>query len=94
VACFSQAGQELASGGTVALLVSPFNVEWGGYVQAGGVEVPEFCLFLVVFPIRCISSISPRVYFQKHAFCFLPLVTIFDLLLLYSLYTRSMQKSK
>jgi hypothetical protein len=26
---------------------------------------------LVVFPARYISSISPRVYFRKHAFCFL-----------------------
>jgi hypothetical protein len=43
-----------------------------------GVEVLEFCLFLVVFPARCISSISPRVYFRKHALCFLPLVTILE----------------
>jgi hypothetical protein len=61
-----------------ALLVSPFNVEWGCYAQAGGVEGSEFCLFLVVFPARCISSISPRVYFGKHAFCFLPLVAIME----------------
>jgi hypothetical protein len=56
-----------------ALLVSPFNMEWGCYVPAGGVEVSEFCLFLVVFPARCISSISPRFYLRKHIFCFLPL---------------------
>jgi hypothetical protein len=61
-----------------ALLVSPFNVEWGCYAQAGGVEESEFCLFLVVFPAKCFSSISPRFYFRKHAFCFLPLVAILE----------------
>jgi hypothetical protein len=61
-----------------ALLVSPFNVEWRCYVQAGGVEESEFCLFSVVFPVRYISSVSPRFYFRKHAFCFLPLVAILE----------------
>jgi hypothetical protein len=51
-----------------ALLVSPFNVEWGCYARAGGVEESKFCLFLLVFPVRCFSSISPRFYFRKHAF--------------------------
>jgi hypothetical protein len=45
-----------------ALLVSLFNMVWGCYAQAGGVEVLEFYLFLVVFPVRCIFSISPRFY--------------------------------
>jgi hypothetical protein len=49
---FCQAGSELASGGTGALLVYPFNVEWGCYAWAGGVEVSEFCLFLVVFSCK------------------------------------------
>jgi hypothetical protein len=61
-----------------ALLVSLFNVKWGCYAQAGGMEESKFCLFSVVFPIRCISSISPRFYFRKHAFCFLPLATILE----------------
>jgi hypothetical protein len=39
-------------------------------------EELEFYLFLVVFPARCISSICPRFYFRKHAFCFLLLVAI------------------
>jgi hypothetical protein len=69
------------SGGVGALLVSLFNVKWGCYAWAGGVEETEFCLFLVVFPARRISSISPRFYFRKHAFCFLPLVTILENLL-------------
>jgi hypothetical protein len=66
------------SGGMGALLVSPFNMVWGCYVWAGGVEVSEFCLFFVVFPARGISSISPRFYFRKHVFCFLPLVAILE----------------
>jgi hypothetical protein len=47
-------------------------------VQAGVVEESKFCLFSVVFPIRCISSISPRFYFRKHAFCFFPLTAILE----------------
>jgi hypothetical protein len=61
-----------------ALLVSLFNVEWRCYARAGGVVVLEFYLFLVVFPARCISSVSPRFYFRKQAFCFLPLVAILE----------------
>jgi hypothetical protein len=72
---------ELVSGCVGSLLVSLFNVAWGCYAQARGLEVSEFCLFLVVFPTRCISSVSPRVYFRKHAFCFLPLVTILESLI-------------
>jgi hypothetical protein len=45
-------------------------------VQAGGVEESKFYLFSVVFPVRYISSISPRFYFRRHAFCFLPLAAI------------------
>jgi hypothetical protein len=44
--------QELASGSVGALLISPFNVEWGCYVWARGVEESEFCLFLVVFSCK------------------------------------------
>jgi hypothetical protein len=68
----------MASGSLGDLLVSPFTVEWRFYVQAGGVVVLEFYLFLVVFPARCISSVSPRFYFRKHAFCFFPLVAILE----------------
>jgi hypothetical protein len=31
----------------------------------------------VVFPVWYISSVSPRFYFRRHAFCFLPLAAIF-----------------
>jgi hypothetical protein len=47
-------------------------------VQAGGVEGSKFCLFSVILPVRCISSISPRFHYRRHAFCFLPLATIFE----------------
>jgi hypothetical protein len=75
----SQAIWVLPFGGSLgALLVSPFNMKWRCYAQAGAVEESKFCLFLVVFPVRYISSISPRFYFRKHTFCFLPLVTILE----------------
>jgi hypothetical protein len=32
----------------------------------------------VVFPVRCLSSVSPRFCFRKHAFCALPLATILE----------------
>jgi hypothetical protein len=36
------------------------HLTWQGMLcGAGGVGVSEFCLFLVFFPARCISSISP-----------------------------------
>jgi hypothetical protein len=72
--------EELASGRVGALLVSLFSMQWGCYARAGDVEESEesgFCIFSEVFHVRCISSISPRFYFRKHNFCFLPLVAIF-----------------
>jgi hypothetical protein len=61
-----------------ALLVSLFNMKWRCYAQAGGVEESKFCLFSVDLPVRCIFSISPRFYFRRHVFCFLPLLTILE----------------
>jgi hypothetical protein len=81
-----------SGGGPGALLVSPFNVKWRFSVQAGGVEGSKFCLFSVVFPVRCISSVSPRFYFRRHAFCFLPLAAILESPL-YTLVSR-LQKQK
>jgi hypothetical protein len=66
------------SGGSGALLVSPLNVMWRCFVQAGGVDGSKFCLFLVVLPEKWISSIFPRFYFSRHAFCFLPLAAILE----------------
>jgi hypothetical protein len=48
----------VSGGGLDALLVSPFNVKWRCSAQAGGVEGSKFCLFSVVLPVRCVSSIS------------------------------------
>jgi hypothetical protein len=77
--CISQAGWELASGGAGALLVSPYIMVWGSYVWAGGSRVSEFCLFLVVFPARCVSSDSARfLLYGAHAICFFPLVAILE----------------
>jgi hypothetical protein len=59
-----------------ALLVSLFNMKWRCYAQAGGVGELKFCLFWVVFPARCIFSVSPRFYFRRQTFCFLPLAGI------------------
>jgi hypothetical protein len=61
-----------------ALLVSPFNMKWRFYAEAGGVEESKFCLFSVAFPVRYISSVSPRFYFRRHTFCFLPLAAILE----------------
>jgi hypothetical protein len=69
---------ELVPAGAGDLLVCPFNMEWGCYVWAGNVEELEFCLFLMVFPARHISIVSPRFYFRKNAFYFLPLVAILE----------------
>jgi hypothetical protein len=75
----SQVVCELVSGsGMGAFLVSPFNVAWRCYAQAGGVEESKFCLFSVVFPVRCIVSVSPRFYFSRHAFWFPPLFAMLE----------------
>jgi hypothetical protein len=55
-----------------------FNMKWRCSAQAGGVEESKFCLFSVVFPVRCISIVSPRIYCRKPAFCFLPLAAILE----------------
>jgi hypothetical protein len=42
------------------------------------VEGSKFCLFSVVLPAKCVSSISPRFHYRSLAFCFLPLATILE----------------
>jgi hypothetical protein len=74
----SQAVWVLATGGTGALLVSPFNVRWRFSALAGDVEGSKLCLFSVIMPGMCVSSISPRFHYRKLAFCFLPLATILE----------------
>jgi hypothetical protein len=81
----SQAIGALQSGSSPgALLVSLFNVKWRCYAQPGSVEESKFCLFSVVFPVRCISSVSPRFYFRCHGFCFLPFAVILESLIIWS----------
>jgi hypothetical protein len=81
----SQAIWVWATGGPGALLISPFKVKWRCSAPAGGVEGSKFCLFSVVLPARCVSSVSPRFHYRRHAFCFLPLAAILESLLLRSL---------
>jgi hypothetical protein len=47
-------------------------------VPAGGVEGSKFCLFSVVLPASCVSSVSPRFHYRRHSFCFLPLHAILE----------------
>jgi hypothetical protein len=51
-------------------------MKWRCSAQAGGLKRSKFCLFLVVLPVRCIFNVSPRFYFRRQAFCFLPLAAI------------------
>jgi hypothetical protein len=74
----SQAVWAQAVGSPGALLVSPFNVKWRCSASAGCLEGSKFCLFLVVLPERCVSSVSPRSHYRRHTFCFLPLATILE----------------
>jgi hypothetical protein len=59
-----------------ALLVSPFNVKWRFSALAGDVEGSKLCLFSVIMPAKCVSSISPRFHYRRVTFCFLPLAAI------------------
>jgi hypothetical protein len=68
-----------AAGGPGALLIFPFNMKWRCSALAGGVEGSKFCLFWVVLPARCVSSVSPRFHYRRHTFCFLPLAAILEL---------------
>jgi hypothetical protein len=74
----SQAIWAPATGGQGALLVSPFNVKWRFSALAGGVEGSKLCLFSVIMPAKCVSSVSPRFHYRRLTFCFLPLAAIFE----------------
>jgi hypothetical protein len=74
----SQAVWAWVTGGPGALLVSPFDVKWRCSVQAVGVEGSKFCLFSVVLPARCVSSISPGFHYRRLAYCFPPLAAILE----------------
>jgi hypothetical protein len=49
----------------VALLVSSFNVRWGFSAPAGDVEGSKLCLFSVIMPAKCVSSVSPRFHYRR-----------------------------
>jgi hypothetical protein len=74
----SQAIWARVTGSPGALLVSPFNVNWRFSVSSGGVECSKFCLFSVILPGKCVSSVSPRFHYRRLAFCFLPLAAILE----------------
>jgi hypothetical protein len=38
----------------------------------------QLCLFSVIMPAKCVSSVSPRFYYRRLAFCFLPLAAILE----------------
>jgi hypothetical protein len=63
------------------LLVSLFNVKWRFSAPAGDVEGSKLCLFSVIMPAKCVSSVSPRFHYRRVAFCFLPLATILESLI-------------
>jgi hypothetical protein len=58
--------------------VSPSNMKWRSSALAGGVEGSKFCLFLVILPAKCVSSVSPRFHYRRLTFCFLPLAAILE----------------
>jgi hypothetical protein len=74
----SQAIWAPVTGGPGVLLVSPFNVKWRFSAPAGGVEGSKLCLFSVIMPAKCVSSVSPRFHYRRLAFCFLPLDAILE----------------
>jgi hypothetical protein len=42
------------------------------------VEGSKLCLFSVIMPAKCVSSISPRFHYRMLTFCFLPLTAILE----------------
>jgi hypothetical protein len=42
------------------------------------VEGSKLCLFSVIMPAKCVSSISPWFYDRRLSFCFLPLAAILE----------------
>jgi hypothetical protein len=42
------------------------------------VEGSKLCLFSVIMPAKCVSSISPRFHYRRLTFCFLPLAAILE----------------
>jgi hypothetical protein len=74
----SQAIWVPVTGGLGSLLVSLFNVKWRFSEPAGGVKASKFCLFSVIMPSKCVSSVSPRFHYRRLAFCFFLLAAILE----------------
>jgi hypothetical protein len=53
-------------------------VKWRFSAPAGDVEGSKLCLFSVIMPAKCASSVSPRFHYRRLAFCFLPLAAILE----------------
>jgi hypothetical protein len=51
-------------------------VKWRFSAPAGGVEESKLCLFSVIMPAKCVSSVCPRFHYRRVAFYFLPLAAI------------------
>jgi hypothetical protein len=77
------------TGGLGALLVSLFNMKWRFSAPAGDVEGSKFCLFSVILPAKCVSSISPRFHYRRFTFCFLPLATILEFSLVNKIFSEA-----
>jgi hypothetical protein len=56
------------------------NVKWRFSAPDGDVEGSKLCLFSVIMPPKCVSSVSPRFHYRRVAFCFLPLAAILEFL--------------
>jgi hypothetical protein len=78
LSAFSQGIWAQATGGPGALLVSLFNVKLRFSAPAGHVEGLKLCLFSVIMPAKCVSSVSPRFHYRRLGFCFLLLATILE----------------
>jgi hypothetical protein len=59
-------------------------VKWRFSEPAGDVEGSKLCLFPVIMPAKCVSSVSPRFHYRRLAFCFLPLAAILEFPLFWS----------
>jgi hypothetical protein len=53
-------------------------MRWRFSAPAGDVEGSKLCLFSVIMPAKCVSSVSPRFHYRRLAFCFLPLAAILE----------------
>jgi hypothetical protein len=63
-------------------------VKWRFSAPAGDVEGSKLCLFSVIMPAKCVSSVSPRFHYRRVAFCFLPLAAILESIVLNASFLR------